>query len=152
MASAEFRPMDWALRLISINDDLNLKFDETKFSDFIPDQTPEVEPDKLVKAIKNHSSAHKLQDSDLLTKMQEILDQNHPLHELACGHDLATILGQWLRKLIGSCKVTEVSRDKIESYLRLGYERAFFETTQLYMEMRKWEAKWAHGKLFAFSM
>ena len=139
-----------ALRLISSTDDLHLRFDEDKFADFISARTAKVEPAELIEAIKNHSGAHHLQNSSLLAKLHEILAQNHAHHELACGHDLATILGQWLRGLIGSCKATDVSREKIESYLRLGYERDFFETTQLYKEMREWEAKLLQGRLLAY--
>lgn len=53
------------------------------------------------------------------------------------GHDLLTILSIGLKKLWGTKKTSEVSREILESYFRVSYIE-YFKTTVLYTSIKNW--------------
>lgn len=70
--------------------------------------------------------------------------------EMCQGHDAVRILGRGLRRNWGSCAAFD-SSDKcveLEKILRVAYEQADFEASQLYACMTHWEAANSPYRLF----
>ncbi len=128
------------LRWASLQQQFALKFEGVKFSKFISDETLAIDDAKLVKAVKDHSQAHYLNDADLLASMAQLHDAQHDQWQVCCGHDLVEILSAGLRKAIGTNDAKQVESERLNGALRLAYEFAYFCATSLYAAIREWEA------------
>ncbi len=124
---------------ISQCDELNLTFDDIKFSKFIDEQTLEIDEMELIQAIKNKSQAFSLKTENLQQRLIDKKDSSHDPWQVCCGHDLIQILSLGLRKAIGSMKASDVEPTCLERSLRLAYEEAYFHKTQLCTDIRTWE-------------
>lgn len=120
--------------------ELNLTFEGIKFSNFINEQTLQIDELKLIREIKNKSQAFSLNDKDLQQRLNEKKSNNHDPWQVCCGHHLVEILSLSLRKAIGSNKAADVEPNSLERNLRLAYEQIYFRETQLYSHIRKWES------------
>lgn len=127
------------LRWLSLQHQLGLRFEELSFSKFLNNETLEIEVVKLVKTVKDHSSAHHLKDSELQEQMQRLYSDDHDLWQVCCGHDLVGILSAGLRKTLGSNDSKQVEQEVISRALRLAYEFTHFRSTQLYVAIQDWE-------------
>jgi hypothetical protein len=123
------------LRWISLRDELNLTFNGIKFSEFIDKQTLQIDELELIKVVKNKSQNFSLNNRDIQQWMTNKKNENHDPLQVCCGHDLAEILSLGLLKAIGTMKV---EADSLERSLRLAYEEAYFQQTQLYADICKW--------------
>jgi Protein of unknown function (DUF4435) len=124
------------LRWISQLDGLNLTFSTLSFRNFINAKTLAIDELALITEVKNKSQAQKLKNEDLQNRMTDQRNPSHDPWQVCCGHDLTEILSFALQKTIGSMNVNEI---ELERSLRLAYETAFFQATQLYSAMRSWE-------------
>jgi Protein of unknown function (DUF4435) len=128
------------LRWISQCDGLNLTFSDLKFSKFVDEQTLQIDELKLIQEIKNKSQAFSLDNKDIQQKLTKQKNIGHDCWQVCCGHDLVEILSLGLRKAIGTMKPTDVESNSLERSLRLAYEEAYFQQTQLYSDIQKWES------------
>jgi hypothetical protein len=124
------------LRWISQLDGLNLTFNNLSVKNFINAKTLAIDELALITEVKNKSQAQKLKNEDLQNRMTDRRNPSHDPWQVCCGHDLTEILSFALQKTIGSMKVDAI---ELERSLRLAYETAFFQATQLYSAMRSWE-------------
>ena len=125
---------------ISQRDGLNLTFDGITFSNFIDEQTLQINELKLIREVKNKSQAFSLTDEDLQQRLNDQKSNNHDPWQVCCGHDLVEIISLGLRKAIGSNKAADVEPYNLERSLRLAYEEVYFRETQLYIHIRDWES------------
>jgi len=125
---------------ISQCDELNLTFDGIAFSKFVDEQNLQIDELKLIREVKNKSQAFSLRDENLQLRLKTQKSGNHNPWQVCCGHHLVEILSLSLRKTIGSNKSSDVESDSLERYLRLAYEETYFRDTQLYVNIRSWEA------------
>lgn len=123
------------LRWISLSDELKLTFSGIKFSNFINKQTLQIDEIELIKEVKNKSQNFSLDNRDIQQWMTNKKSENHDPLQVCCGHDLVEILSIGLLKAIGTMKV---EADSLERSLRLAYEEAYFQQTQLYADICKW--------------
>lgn len=134
------------LRLISKRDGLNLKFDDIDFRSFIDMQlfTPNVGALIESVAINGHNGIDKLQSLDI-TKEEikskiEQLEKSNLDHWYVCrGHDLTQILSIAFHKHIAKSKVKNLTQEAIEGTLAFAFDLSFFQKTDLYSSIKKWE-------------
>lgn len=69
----------------------------------------------------------------------EIAEKHEP-YQMASGHDVATILGLALRKLIASRRDVHTWGSEIEAGLRLAFDWEALKTTAIYKNLKAWEA------------
>jgi hypothetical protein len=129
------------LRWISQRDGFNLTFNGITFSKFIDEQSLQINEFKLIQEVKNKSQAFSLQNEDLQQRLTNQKSGNHDPWQVCCGHDLVEILSLGLRKAIGSIKASDVEPNSLERNLRFAYEEAYFYKTQIYLDIRTWEAQ-----------
>ncbi|MEC4803032.1 MAG: DUF4435 domain-containing protein [Jaaginema sp. PMC 1079.18] len=125
---------------ISQVDKLNLKFEGITFSKFVNEKRLMIDELKLIREIKNKSQAFKLQDEYL---QQRLIEQKNLIDDpwqVCCGHNLVEILSLSLRQTIGSNNPTDVKALNLERNLRLAYEEVYFQSTQLYFYIERWES------------
>ncbi len=125
------------LRFVSMQDGLNLAFENLPFSAFVDKETMRVDIGGLIKTVKNKSGRHRLDERALKARLQDLVGRHNPL-DVCCGHDLIGILSTGLRKGIGSRNAAEVSTEVLQRSLRLAYEKAHFSTTQLHAGLAAW--------------
>jgi len=129
------------LRWISLQNDLNLTFESIRFSEFVDEQTLQIDEYRLIREVRNKSQAFSLNSEDLQQQLTIQKSSSHDPWQICCGHDLVEILSLSLRKTIGSArKAANVERIILEKSLRLAYEEAYFCETQLCLDIRKWES------------
>ena len=127
------------LRWISQLENLNLTFNEIKFTKFINENTLELDEFKLIQVVKDKSQNFALNNQDIQQKLTSKRKMKYDPWQISCGHDLVEILSIGLRKAIGTNKATDIEINKLESSLRIAYEKAYFCETQLYCRICTWE-------------
>jgi Protein of unknown function (DUF4435) len=131
------------LRWISLKDSLNLKFEGIDFPDFIDKSTLEINRVKLIQEAKNKvinkAEMTRLDVGDIEERLKQQEDPRHDRWQVCCGHDFMSILSFGLRKAIGSQSPNAVTVEILERSLRLAYEQAYFQTTELYATIGIWE-------------
>lgn len=127
------------LRWHSLRQKLNLKFESLTFSKFVDSSTLAIDAAKLVKTVKDHSSAHHLNETEIQEQVRQLQDNNHDLWLVCCGHDLVEILSIGLRKTLGSNDAKQVEPEILGRALRLAYEFAHFCVTKVYAAVQGWE-------------
>ena len=127
------------LRWISQLENLNLTFNEIKFTKFINENTLELDEFKLIQVVKDKSQNFALNNQDIQQKLTSKRKMKYDPWQISCGHDLVEILSIGLRKAIGTNKATDIEINKLESSLRIAYEKAYFCETQLYCKICTWE-------------
>ncbi|MBD2500348.1 DUF4435 domain-containing protein [Anabaena azotica] len=129
------------LLLISLTEDLNLKFEGIKYSKFIDENTLLIDELKLIKEVKNKSQAFSLKDEELQEKILSHKSKNYDSWQVCCGHHLVEILSVALCKAWGTSKASDVEANSLERSLRLAYEEVYFRKTEIYSKIRVWESK-----------
>lgn len=125
-----------ALRLLSINNSQNLKFEGLDFKKFVNQDSLKIDILMLIQEVTNKTSGHKY-DKLLFTKKHicDLVTKNDPW-SLACGPDILNILNIGLKKALGSRTITP---DILATSLRLGYEQSYFESSELHKALKCWE-------------
>jgi hypothetical protein len=127
------------LRWISQCDGLNLTFNDLKFSRFIDEQNLQIDELRLVQEVKNKSQNSSLDSKNIQQQLTIKKSGSHDCWQVCCGHDLVEIMSLGLRKAIGTMKPSDVGSDGLERFLRVAYEEVYFQQTQLYADIQKWE-------------
>jgi len=130
------------LRLLSLRNELNLKFEGLNFSKFIDKKNLNlsIDIDKLIRSIKNHSQKLSLDEQQIKQDLSVISDENHDPWQLCCGHDFISILAIALWKVLGTRNANDVKKEDLERELRLAYELSYFYQTQIYQLMVNWQS------------
>jgi hypothetical protein len=66
--------------------------------------------------------------------------------QACCGHDLAAIFGMGLQHLFGSQKAITVSREAVETLMRLAFGFEDLKQSSIFNDIRTWEASNAPRK------
>jgi len=138
------------LRLLSLRNELNLKFEGLNFSKFIDKKNLNlsIDIDKLIRSIKNHSQKLSLDEQQIKQDLSVISDENHDPWQLCCGHDFISILASALCKVLGTWNANDLKKEDLERELRLAYELSYFYQTQIYQLMVNWQSNHHPYKIF----
>ena len=128
------------LRLLSLRNKLDLKFEGLKFGKFIDKEKLSINIDELIISIKNHSQKLSLDEQQIKQDLSVISDENHDPWQLCCGHDFISILAIALCKVLGTWNANDVKTEVLERELRLAYELSYFYQTQIYQLMVNWQS------------
>lgn len=128
------------LRLLSLRNKLDLKFEGLKFGKFIDKEKLSINIDELIRSIKNHSQKLSLDEQQIKQDLSVISDENHDPWQLCCGHDFISILAIALLKVLGTWDTNDVKKEDLERELRLAYELSYFYQTQIYQLMVNWQS------------
>jgi 5S rRNA maturation endonuclease (ribonuclease M5) len=107
------------LRLLSLRNKLDLKFEGLKFVKFIDKEKLSINIDKLIISIKNHSQKLSLDEQQIKQDLSAISDENHDPWQLCCGHDFIDILAIALCQVLGIWNANDVKTEVLERELRL---------------------------------
>jgi hypothetical protein len=131
---------------------LNLKFEGIDFPKFIDEITLEINEAKLLQEVKNKSQKPNLDLNDLQKRLKQRKDPNYDRWQICRGHDFMSILSVGFRRAIGSQNSQAITVDILERSLRLAYEQAYFQGTQLYAAMVIWEKSHPPYRVLKLSM
>ena len=106
------------LRLLSLRNKLDLKFEGLNFSKFIDKKNLSIDIDKLIISIKNHSQKLSLDEQQIKQDLSVISDENHDPWQLCCGHDFISILAIALCKVLGTSNNNDFKKENLERELR----------------------------------
>ncbi len=108
------------------------------------DKTWKLNAAKLVKTVLDFSSDPRTVPGDLLSRMKALPDADP--WQLCVGHDLVGLLAVGLRSKLGS---RNLDIEDIEERLRLAFERAHLEGTEMFAALQRWQQDNAPYRLFA---
>jgi hypothetical protein len=135
------------LRWFSIRQNLALNFEDLKFGRFVDDNSISIQKENLFAEIRNHSHRPDLPDSFFVQGIDALQDFKHDLKLLCCGHDVIEILSICFRKQLGSNNAQEVKPEVLTRSLRLAYEQADFEKTNLWISFCNWQNAHAYSDI-----
>ena len=127
---------------------LNLCFKELETKEYVDDASLKIDVPKFVKHVKNKSQRHDLSDDKLTSGLQQRLEASNKIWQMVRSHDLIDLLSFAYRKTLGSWKAQDLTREHIERGLRLAYAEDDFSQTQLFLEIRGWEAAHMPFRIF----
>jgi len=129
------------LRWVSSKKNLGLTFKGIKFKKFIHRDKLTINIEVLINDVKINSRKHDIDEKDIKEDIDELIGKGFDSWLICCGHDMVSILSIGLTKIWATKNVREVDPDKLESFLRLGYEFRFFRETDLYGFLCTWEER-----------
>lgn len=127
------------LRLLSLKENLALKFEGLVFSKFTDRETLKIEYINLIRTVKHNSQKHGINETDVINKLSALENYNYDLWYVCCGHDIIQILSIGLCKALGSNDTNAVSSEIIEKSLRLAFEYTHFTKTSLFKSIKEWQ-------------
>jgi hypothetical protein len=127
-------------RFISENQALGLYFKDFAMDKFISVDDLTIESDKLISAIISRSST-RCTEIELNRYITTEIANQHDFYQLSNGHDVATMVGISLRKLISSRRDVHTWASEIEAGLRLAFTWDEFIGTDMYKSLRLWESE-----------
>lgn len=127
------------LRLISILDNLNLKFEGLTFSRFVNSKDLRIDTSEMIRQVMNNSQNHALDTAIVAERLSVEVGKGHDCWQISCGHDIVEILSISFRKTFSAKSGNEVTPENLERLLRLAYVPAYFRDTKLYRAIVLWE-------------
>ena len=130
-----------ALRVVSLVNRYNLRFDGFECKDFIDRNTLLPDSKKLIKKITQRTISNgtsvSVTEEVLESQASDLMQVYYP-HDLCNGHDVLDILGIAMTKCFSSLPATQYNPDTIFGYLLMGYSDNEFHETQLYNKLTMW--------------
>lgn len=125
------------LRYINFKYDMKLNFKKLNFSQFVKVDLLEIELniDTLVDILISRSPNFSFTRIDILSHYNSHLENDYDNEQINCGHDLTNIIACIFRQKEISLE-TNMEIKKVESALRLAYQKSFFEDTNLYQKTK----------------
>ena len=127
------------LRMYSEQNSLGLKFQGIKYGPWIDLATFQVDTDKMIQEVLNHSMRHDLAAVILNNGITELANGNYDPREICNGDDLIGILLIGLRSKLGNCGSSAINDADLRRALRLAYAEEEFKASQLRRDIRSWE-------------
>jgi hypothetical protein len=127
------------IRLLSLRQDLQLKFEGLTFSRFVRENDLKIDVAVMIREVLNNSQKHHLDRIELARQVSTELGKGHDCWHVSCGHDIVAILSLAFRKTLGAKKAGEVAPDVLERCLRLAYDAAYLRETKFYQAIVDWE-------------
>lgn len=132
------------LRLHSLREKLNLRFEGLRYSAWIDRSSFVADTTRLIDTVKNHSQRQDLSSSDLAIAIEELQDSNYDPYEMCNGADVIGILSLGLRGVLGTKDSGEVGEELLKMLLRLAYSEQHFSSSSLRKDIEKWQRS-KHG-------
>lgn len=128
------------LRWINTEENLTLKFKGLNFNQFVSVEKVRIDldVDVLINSLlirSSNKSAIATKDY-LLGKIKEYRGRNSCELQVSCGHDLTNIIAIVFRQRWASVEIN-IDHGKVESALRLGYQKEYFQTTKLFNKVKE---------------
>lgn len=129
------------LRLVSIEEPFNLKFEDLSFKGFVDAPSFKLDLKSAVRAVVAQTQQAGLDPQSVEARVRTEMASGRPLnpYEVCCGHDVMEVFAIGLRRAIGSQEKAVACREHIERVLRLAYSFRDFAKSQLYGLIRTWE-------------
>jgi hypothetical protein len=127
------------LRLISIRDDLGLRFEGLAFSRFVEVSDLRIDVTEMVRDVVNKSQKHHLDQKRLVELVSCEMQKGHDCWQVSCGHDIVELLSRAFRKTFRGDSSGEVDPERLERSLRLAYGVTDLRNTSLFQALQDWE-------------
>jgi hypothetical protein len=127
------------LRLISIQEGLDLKCEGLTFSRFVEGQPLLINFAAMIREIINKSQKHELDQEQLLAQVTAEVQKEHDCWQISCGHDIVEILSVLFREVLSGKSGGQFAVDVLERSLRIAYHAGFLKETLVYRAMERWE-------------
>ncbi len=127
------------LRLISLTDGLNLKFEGLSFHLFVDRCRVQIDIAAMIREVVNKSQRHELDQVALRHSVARELGKNHNCWQISCGHDITELLSVAVRRIFSGKSSGDATPERLEQALRLAYEAEYLRDSQLARSVSAWE-------------
>lgn len=125
------------LRLVSLDENLNLDFKELEYGLFLDDKL-KINLEKLCEHLIQKSMTSIDKDT-LMEKVENHGNRSYSFLDICCGHDIAGIISYGLKNIIGTEKGANLEESQLEERFRSSYNNQEFVQTELYKDLNSWE-------------
>lgn len=126
------------LKYASHRQRLPLKFSAVEISEFIDEQSAEIDTDAYLRAVLDASPGD-VALADVLACGASVRLSGSDLPQAVRGHDFTALLAIALRHILGSCPPGVASADVVETMFRLAFGREHLERSDLYRSITDWQ-------------
>jgi hypothetical protein len=127
------------VRWLSKRNGLNLKFTGLKFSKFTNRTNLAVDLHEFVKEVRDRSQTPSLNIGDTVERAMRLRSEDHDVWQVACGHDVTSLLSYALQRIVASHSQAESTPDALERSLRLCYRPDEFRSTEMHAGILEWQ-------------
>ena len=130
------------LRLLSIREELGLKFQGLNYGRWIVRNSFDWSVARMIEAVTNNSQRPELLSDDIERSINaEIANAQENFREICCGTDMVEVLAIGLRGVLGNNSASEVDGDRLRTALRLAYTESDFESSGLRQAIVQWQGQ-----------
>ena len=128
------------LRKLSLEQHLNLNFNDLNFMEFTYVSNLALQEDKLIHYLLFRSKKLALKNNEQIGQLlhKSILAEDD-LWQVCCGHDLMELMTIGLIHLFGNYNAKKLIAGQLEGCFRLAYQESYFEETKLYEALCHWQ-------------
>ncbi len=132
-----------ALRLLGLENQINLWFSEMNYSKFIKRCDLSLDISALINHIVGRTNSHNgqavpLKMKEIVTMIDDYLSRGYSQYDLCNGHDILNILSIAMTSLFASKKTAECTEDSVFEGLLLAYSKEEFLNTMLAKSIATW--------------
>lgn len=129
------------LRWFALKENLYLRFNNLDMSKFINKKTLTLNKNKFFDEVRRHSKHAHVTIDKMSRGLSDLENKKFDPWQISVGHDLVDILYLGLKRNFGGYNTKSLGVGSLESSLRLAYNYAHFQDTQLFTHLREWEQK-----------
>lgn len=138
------------LRKISLDMNLEFRFNQLNFLEFTNMNRLEIQEDVLIKYILFHSRKQNIyKENQVKQWLHNAMTQSEDVWEICCGHDLMEFMTLGFIYLFGNYNSKNIFPGQLEGSFRLAYHEKLFKETLLYHALLEWEQKNKRYHLFS---
>lgn len=128
------------LRKISLEQHLDLRFNQLDFLEFTDLSTLDIKEEVLIKYILFHSRKQSDYKEVQVKKWLEVaMQEAEDGWQICCGHDLMEFITLGFIHLYGNYNAKKLFAGQLEGSFRLAYHEKMFQGTELYQRLLEWE-------------
>jgi hypothetical protein len=125
---------------------------DLEFEKFLNTPNLEVDLDRFADYVIKRTPGCRIERTTLVSQLKKLIAQGIDPWQLCNGHHLARILTIGINEVFGKRPGLKISPGRIETELKLAYERAYFKSTDLCKQIRDWENSNAPFKVLESSL
>ena len=128
------------LRKISLEQHLDLRFNQLNFLEFTELSTLDIKDEALIKYILFHSRKQGVYKEVQVKKwLDAAMEEAEAGWQICCGHDLMEFMTLGFIHLYGNYNAKKLFPGQLEGSFRLAYHEKMFQDTELYQRLFEWE-------------
>ena len=130
------------LRWLSLKYNLSLSFKSLDFTQFVNYDDLSININEFILHTIEITNRNDLDARVLRRQLRALMEEEFDPWQISCGHDAVEIMSIGIEHIFGYFSQTQrnkIEPDRLESALRLAYTHEYFESTELFASLKKFQ-------------